>query len=123
FVSYRDPNVDRTLKAFDETAQHLKNLKLDRDELEKAVIGAIGEIDGYMLPDAKGFASLARTLNGEDEAFRQKLREEVLSTGPADFAAFGEALAALKDKGEVVVLGEAKALEQSAAGLKVERIL
>jgi len=123
FVSYRDPNVDRTLKAFDETAQHLKNLKLDRDELEKAVIGAIGEIDGYMLPDAKGFASLARTLNGEDEAFRQKVREEVLSTGPADFAAFGEALAALKDKGEVVVLGEAKALEQSAAGLKVERIL
>jgi Predicted Zn-dependent peptidases, insulinase-like len=92
--------------------------------LEKTVIGAIGEIDGYMLPDAKGFASLARTLNGEGRGLpAQKVREEVLSTGPADFAAFGEALAALKDKGEVVVLGEAKALEQSAAGLKVERIL
>ncbi|WP_449243412.1 insulinase family protein [Desulfovibrio sp.] len=123
FVSYRDPNVDRTLKAFDETAQYLKKLKLDRDELEKAVIGAIGEIDGYMLPDAKGFASLARTLNGEDEGFRQTIREEVLSTDAADFKAFGEALAALADKGEVVVLGEAKALEGSKAGLKIERIL
>ncbi len=123
FVSYRDPNVDRTLEAFDAAADYLKKLKPSKDELEKAVIGAIGEIDSYMLPDAKGFASLARMLNGEDEDFRQTIRDQVLSAGPKDFKEFGTALAALKDQGQVVVLGDAKALEASTAGLKVERIL
>ena len=123
FVSYRDPNVDRTLEAFDAAADYLKKLKPSKDELEKAVIGAIGEIDSYMLPDAKGFASLARMLNGEDEDFRQTIRDQVLSAGPKDFKEFGTALSALKDQGQVVVLGDAKALEASKAGLKVERIL
>jgi Zn-dependent M16 (insulinase) family peptidase len=123
FVSYRDPNVDRTLEAFDAAADYLKRFKPDQDELEKAVIGAIGEIDSYMLPDAKGFASLARMLNGEDEDYRQVIRDQVLSAGAKDFKAFGEALAGLKDQGQIVVLGEAKALEGSRAKLKVERIL
>lgn len=108
-VSYRDPNLARTLKVFDEAAAYLRGLSLSRDELEKAVIGAIGDLDAYLLPDAKGFASMARLLCGEDDAYRQKLREEVLSTTRKDFRAFAEALELLSRHGEAVVLGSREA--------------
>ncbi len=60
FLSYRDPNLLGTLDNYDATVTFLRNLDLSEDELVKGIIGAIGRIDGYMLPDAKGFASLIR---------------------------------------------------------------
>ena len=47
FVSYRDPNVEATIKAFDDTAEYLENITINNDELEKSIIGAIGEMDSY----------------------------------------------------------------------------
>jgi len=47
FVSYRDPNLVKTLHVFDESARFLKNIELSQDELTKAVIGTIGDIDQY----------------------------------------------------------------------------
>jgi Zn-dependent M16 (insulinase) family peptidase len=108
-VSYRDPNLGRTLTVFDRAAAYLRGLALSRDELEKAVIGAVGDLDAYMLPDAKGFASLARLLCGEDDAFRQRLRDEVLSTTRKDFRVFAGALDVLARHGEAVVLGSRSA--------------
>ena len=48
------PGSSQTLQIFDETSRFLKELSLSQDELTKAIIGAIGDMDAYMLPDAKG---------------------------------------------------------------------
>ena len=100
---------------FDETAGYLLALDLGADELAKAIVGAVGDIDTYLLPDAKGYTSLVRHLQNRTEDELQARREEVLATTRADFTRFAEAAAALAGKGEVVVLGSAKALAEAQA--------
>ena len=113
FLSYRDPNLLGTLSNYDGTPDFLRNLDLDKDELTKTIIGTIGDVDGYQLPDAKGYSSLIRHLTGVTDENRQELRDQILDTKPADFKAFGEALTAVRDYGQVVVLGSADAIRDA----------
>ncbi len=115
FVSYRDPNLRSTLEVFDRSGEFLRGDSLNDDEISKAVVGTIGQLDAYLLPDAKGYKSMLRHLKGESEADRQKLREEVLATTSADFKAFAEVLDHLRDRGIVKVLGSDRAIEASMA--------
>jgi Zn-dependent M16 (insulinase) family peptidase len=68
-----------------------------------------------MLPDAKGFTSLIRHLTGLDDALRQRIREEILSTTAADFRAFADVLAQVNEQGHVVTLGSAEAIAAANA--------
>ena len=115
FVSYRDPNLLNTLEAYDQTADFLSRLELDPDELVKSIIGAIGMMDSYLLPDAKGYTSMRRYLVGETDEGRQQMRDEILSTTAADFRAFADVLNQLNAQGLVVVLGGQEAIEKAEA--------
>ncbi len=110
FLSYRDPNLMGTLQNYDGTADFLRKLDLSDDELTKGIIGAISSLDAYQLPDAKGYTSMIWHLLGESDASRQQYREQVLRTTQADFKAFAEVLAQVKEQGQVVVLGSPDAL-------------
>lgn len=112
-TSYRDPHVDRTLKVYDETAAYLQQLRLPPKEIERAVIGAIGEWDTYRFPESKGYLSLKRYLAEETEEELQARREEMLSTTVKDFHALGERMSVLSEQGHTVVLGGEKGLEAS----------
>lgn len=115
-VSYRDPQLDRTLDVYDQTSDYLLNLDIGSDDLERAIIGAIGEIDTYRLPDAKGHVALMRHLAGKSEGYLQRLRDEVLATTTDDFRRFGERISAFGADGTVVILGSEKNLEESEFG-------
>ncbi|OAN47234.1 peptidase M16 [Chloroflexus islandicus] len=110
-TSYRDPNLLRTLDVYDEMATFLRETALDPATVERAIIGTIGDMDAYQLPDAKGYTALVRYLTSVSDEYRQQIRDEVLATTPADFVAFAEAAAALRDHGQVAVLGSAEAIE------------
>ncbi|CAI9104360.1 OLC1v1003016C2 [Oldenlandia corymbosa var. corymbosa] len=56
FLSYRDPNLLKTIDVYDGTSDFLRQLELDDDSLTKAIIGTIGDVDAYQLPDAKGYS-------------------------------------------------------------------
>ena len=56
----RDPNLLPTLEAYDGAPGFLRSLELDSDALTKAIIGTIGDVDAYQLPDAKGYAAMSR---------------------------------------------------------------
>ena len=115
FVSYRDPNLLKTVDNFDRSVDFLRNVDLNDNELTKAIIGAIGHMDTYLLPDAKGYVAMLRHLTGDTEAHRQRLREEILATTVADFRTFAEVLERLKTKGIVKVLGAESALDEALA--------
>ena len=127
YISYRDPNLENTLKVYDQTADLLRAIDLSDDELAKNIIGAIGDVDSYQLPDAKGYTSMVRYLVGETDASRQQMRDEILSTTVADFRKFGDVLAALNAQARVVVLGSAGALnganEQNGRQLKITKVM
>ncbi len=113
FLSYRDPNLQSSLDIYDQTSQFLQNLELSDAELTKAIITAIGEIDDYQLPDAKGYTSLIRYLVGISDEERQQIREQVLSTTINNFRQLGKALESIKTEGAVVILGSADAITAS----------
>lgn len=111
FVSYRDPNLFKTLAVFDQTSAFLRDMELDDRELTKSIIGAIGDMDTHMLPDIKGYTSLLRFLSGETEEARQQMREQVLATKKSDFKAFATVLEEVSTNGVVKVLGSPGAIE------------
>jgi Zn-dependent M16 (insulinase) family peptidase len=113
-VSYRDPNLLATLDAYDQASAFLRH-EVGPVELTRSVIGAIGAIDTYMLPDTKGMVSLQRHLIGESDQARQKLREELLAAGQKDFRALADALGEVATSGRVVVLGSEPAINQANA--------
>jgi hypothetical protein len=127
FVSYRDPNLLGTLDIYDRTADFLKTADLNDAELTRNVIGTIGDIDTYRLPDAKGFASMQRYLVGDSDDARQQMREEVLSTTATDVRNFADAMAQVAAHGRVVVLGSEQAIEAANAErqgfLSVSRVM
>ncbi|MFZ6029811.1 MAG: insulinase family protein [Chloroflexota bacterium] len=113
FLSYRDPNLLGTLDTYDQVPRFLRQLDLSPAELTKTIIGVIGELDAYMLPDAKGYTAMVRYLTHYTDEERQKIRDEVLSAGVRDFKQFAEVLAMLAENGETVVLGSADAIEKA----------
>lgn len=124
FLSYRDPNIDKTIASYDSAAAFLKGLsdsRLNENELKKAVIAAIGDLDSHQLPDAKGHTSMMRYLVGRTDEDRQKYRDEVLSANGEDFVAFGEALEKVASSEALVVVGSQSALENSEAQLKITK--
>ncbi len=123
FVSYRDPHILKTLKVFDESAAFLEQQALDPAEIEKGVIGTIGDMDKYLFPDAKGLHSMIRYLVQDTDAKRQARREQILNTNKRDFQEFGSWMSALKDSGQVVVLGDESRLETAREdGLAFEHV-
>lgn len=104
FLSYRDPNLLKTLDAYDGASKAL-NAGIGENDLTRSIIGVIGDVDGYEFPDAKGYSSMWRQLTGTTDAIRQQRRDEILSTSVADFRRMAEAVDAVARHGHVVVLG------------------
>lgn len=126
YLSYRDPNVAVTIDNFDKAAAFLKGLdssRLSEGELKKAIIAAIGDLDAYQLPDAKGYTSMLRYLTNRTDELRQEIRDEVLSTNGEDFIAFGEVLEKVAQSNAVAVLGSQNAIESADIGLEVTKVL
>jgi len=70
----------KTLDNYDGTVEFLRNLEIGKEELSKSIIGTIGDIDSYQLPDAKGYTALMRHLLKVSDEERQERREQILGT-------------------------------------------
>jgi Zn-dependent M16 (insulinase) family peptidase len=98
FLSYRDPNLEKTFTAFDQVVDFLANVAVSREELSRAIVGTIGDVDTYLLPDAKGFTSLAHYLAGYTQADRQAVRDGILSASASSFAALAAKIAEARER-------------------------
>jgi Zn-dependent M16 (insulinase) family peptidase len=121
FLSYRDPNLLSTLGYYDRSADFLKSLQVNQEELTKSIIGAIGDIDSYQLPDAKGFTAMIRHMLQISDEERQTIRNQVLETNLEHFREFSRPLEKLAAEGLMVVLGSPASIE--AANLEKDNFL
>lgn len=112
-LSYRDPNLRKTLDIYKQAGAWLSKVSLDDDALLQAIIGAAGDLDGHQLPDARGFGAMARHLSGDDDDYRQRVRNEALAVENRHFARLGQAIEALSDSWRIVVLGGESAITQA----------
>lgn len=113
FLSYRDPNLKKTLDIYDESADALSSAEIASEDILQAVVGTMGDLDSPMSPDQKGFASFLQYLSGETQEDRQNYRTAVLSTKGEDFTEFASKLRKLEDTGSIAVFGSLSSLEEA----------
>ena len=80
FVSYRDPNLDKTVQVYEQAADYIRQAKLDERTVTQFIIGAVSELDTPMTPATRGSYSKGGYLTGLSMEKVQKERDEVLNT-------------------------------------------
>jgi presequence protease len=124
FLSYRDPNLAKTLDVYDAAADALLEaadaLEQDPEALATAIIGTIGDMDSALSPDQKGYSAFQRWMINESAEYRQKYRDEILNTKPSDFREFAERLKAMKDPSVAVVSSKPAFQAAAAAGKEMK---
>lgn len=125
FLSYRDPNLEKTLDVYDAASDALFQaadaMEQDPDLLATAIIGTIGDMDSALSVDQKGYTAFQRWLIRESPEYRQKYRDEVLNTKPSDFRDFAERLKNLQNPSVAVVSSKA-AFESATKAGKVMKL-
>ena len=79
FVSYRDPNLQKTLDAYEGAAEYVRHFEADERELTQYIIGAVSEMDTPMNPAAKGVYSLCGYMTNWTEEDAQRERDQLLA--------------------------------------------
>ena len=87
FVSYRDPNLERTNEVFEKVIEYIDNFNPTNKELTKYIIGAIGTLDTPLTPRAKGDVDFMYYLKGITIEDLKKERSEVLNVTLNDIKA------------------------------------
>ncbi|NLH90433.1 MAG: peptidase M16 [Treponema sp.] len=117
FLSYRDPNFNQTIEAYRKVATFLESCNLPREEIQKSIIGTIGDMDAYQLPDAKGFNALMNILAGYTQETRQHIRDQILAANMDDFRSFGKLLSEALDRSMIVVMTSPEQAEKALSTL------
>ena len=104
-VSYRDPNLGRTLDVYKGISEYLKNFTVDERDMCKYIIGTISESDTPMNPSAKGNRSLNAWMSHVTEEELQRERDQILGAGQESIRALEPLLRAVLEHGNICVSG------------------
>lgn len=88
FMSYRDPSLVQTVKVYDEACSFLENADYSKEDMEKFIIGTIGNLDRPLPPDIKGERAVENYIRGISYEDIQRERDELLSTTLEDIKCF-----------------------------------
>ena len=111
FVSYRDPNLEKTMEIYEGVPEYLRKFSADERDMTKYVIGTISGMDRPMTPSAKGERSLNLYMNKVSEEMLLKERREVLEAVPEDICSLAEVVEAVLSAGQICVIGNEEKIE------------
>lgn len=111
-ASYRDPNLDKTYKVYEEIPQYLTDFRADEREMTRYIIGAIQDLDTPRTPYGEGAFSLECYLSNVTEADLQQERDEVLSTKESDIIGFAALLSDILEQQQRCVIGNENKIEE-----------
>lgn len=113
FVSYRDPQLGKTVEIYQGAAEFIRNFQADERTMTKYVIGAIGELDTPMTPSAKGSFSKEAWLSGVTEEDLQRERDELLATTPEKIRSLAKYVEAFMEDECFVVAGNSGKIKEN----------
>lgn len=111
-VSYRDPNLEKTMEIYEGVVEYLKNFNVDDRDMNKFIIGTISNIDRPMNPAAKGSRSMNLYMNHVSAEMIREERNQILDAQQADIRALADVLQALLDAHELCVIGSEEKIEE-----------
>lgn len=123
-LSYRDPNLERTIDIYRGVAEFLKSSGVPKEEIQKSIIGTIGDVDSYQLPDARGFNALMNELTGYTQEARQSIRDQILAADADDFRRLGAMIEEALQRSMTVALAAPERIGKALPALPspVERL-
>lgn len=84
FASYRDPNLNETLEAFNGAPEFLRGFEADAQAMARFIIGTVARMDRPLTPSDKGDVAVRRYLEKIEKADVQRDRDAVLATTVLD---------------------------------------
>lgn len=113
FVSYRDPNLTKTIDVYEKAADFIANFQADERTMTQFVIGAVSDMDVPMNPSAKGTFSLGAYLTELSDEAIQKDRDEVLSANAEDIRKLSAYIKAFMEDECLCVIGNEDKIKES----------
>lgn len=83
FVSYRDPNLEKTIEIYEKAADYIAGFEADERIMTQFIIGAVSELDTPLTPAQMGNYSLSGYMTHYTMERVQKDRDELLATDAA----------------------------------------
>lgn len=112
FVSYRDPNLGKTIEVYEKAAETIATYQADERTMTQYIIGAISDLDVPMNPAAKGLQSLSAYMTGVTHEMQQKERDEILSATAEDIRALAAYIQAFMEEDFLCVVGNANKIKE-----------
>ena len=114
FVSYRDPNLAKTVDIYENAAEYIANFQADERTMTQFVIGAVSDMDVPMNPSAKGTFSLGAYLTELSNEAIQKDRDQVLATSVEDIRGLSAYINAFMEDDCLCVIGNEEKIKECA---------
>ena len=111
-VSYRDPNLEKTLEVYEGVVAYLKNFAVEDRDMNKFIIGTMSNLDRPMNPAAKGSRSMNLYMNHVTEEMLRQERAQILDAGQEDIRALADIVSAVLEDGLICVIGSEEKIEQ-----------
>ena len=123
FVSYRDPNLGKTIEIFEKAADAVAAFEADERTMSQYIIGAISNLDMPMNPAAKGLQSLSAYMTGITTPMLQKERDEVLAATPETIRSLADYIRAFMEEDYLCVVGNAQKIKaEEDKFMKIENL-
>lgn len=113
FVSYRDPNLEKTVEVYEKAADYIASFEADERTITQYIIGAVSELDVPMTPATKGLYSLTGYMTGLSFDRVQKERDELLAVTAETIRGLAGHIRAFMEEDCLCVVGNEEKLKES----------
>jgi Zn-dependent M16 (insulinase) family peptidase len=114
FVSYRDPNLEKTIEVYEGIPEYLRSFAPDERDMTKYIIGTFGNLDTPLNPEAKGARSMAAYMEELDFSEVQRERDEILAVTAEDIRGLAGCIGAVLDQKNLCVVGNENTIRESS---------
>lgn len=111
FVSYRDPNLEKTNEIYDKIPEYIEHFTADERDMTKYIIGTLSDMDIPMNPSTKGDRSMTAYLQEIRLEEIQRERDQILHATDADIRGLRDMIASVLSENNLCVVGNEEALQ------------
>ena len=112
FVSYRDPNLRKTMEVYEGIPAYIREFKADEREMTKYIIGTISGRDVPKTPQMIGNLSKNAYFCGITDEMSQQTRNEILDASVEDIRNLAPLVEAILEDGDFCVVGSEPAIDR-----------
>ena len=113
FVSYRDPNLEKTLETYKGVVNYLKDFSASKEEMLKYIIGAVGNYDFPKSPSNKGLRSLVSYLSNKTEDDYKFEKFQIINAKESDIKGLVAYVESLVLQNNICVIGNDKKIDDT----------